>query len=405
VLREGAFVRYLLAVTVSSVGNYAGLVALSFGVLGAGGPGDLGAVLLARELPIVVLVLVGGVYADRFPRRRVLAGTDLVQAAAQATAAVLIGRSAGVATIAACAAVSGAAAAFARPAGTGMVPQLVDPQRLQQANALVGLAPRVVGIGGAALGAGLVQLVGPGWALGVDAATFVVAAGLVLTVARGARPAVRPSSPLTDVAEGWHEVRSRTWLWVMILSFGPCQVCYFPALLVLGPEIAREHLGGAPGWAALVTGGLVGGILGGLVSARLRARRPLVVACLAALGLAAELAGLASVWPLPLLVVCSAAAGAGLAVSDTMWFTTLQRMVPDRALSRVSSVDALGSILLNPLGYSVVGPVAAALGTRPAVGAAAALLAVAALLPLAVPAVRGMRAAGPVAEPVGVGAT
>ena len=391
-LGESSFTRYFIAVLISQAGSYASAIALSFAVLAASNPTALGFIFLAREIPILALLLVGGVFADRLPRRFVMAGSSFVQGASQlVAAAILIHGSPSIGALAACAAVNGATSAFGRPATLGLIPQVISEARLQQANALLGLTPQIIGIAGAALGAWLINSIGAGYALAFDSLTFVTAGALLLTVAKNAPNLKRDTSPMADLREGWHEVRSRTWLWTMILSFGAFQFAYFPALTVLGPEIALKHLGGAPAWATIITGELIGGIIGGAFSFKMKFPRPLLFANLASVPIVAQLVGFAMGWPLPALVLCAVFTGIGFAIGGTIWFTTLQRLIPRDSLSRVSSFDWFGSLALNPIGYALIGPLSALIGVRVTMGYAAALLALAILLPLAVPAVVNLR--------------
>jgi MFS family permease len=290
-----------------------------------------------------------------------------------------------------CAVVNGAASAFDRPASFGILPQIVSASRVQQANALMGLNSRLVGIVGAALGSWLVNSVGAGYALAFDSSTFLVAGVLLLTVAKDAPPLKRESSPLVDFREGWQEVRSRSWLWSLILSFGVFQLAYFPALMVLGPDIARKHLGGAAAWAAIITGELIGGIIGGLVSLKIHAKRPLLLTLFAVVPVVLQLIGFALGWPLAALIACTAFASIGFAIGGTIWSSTLQKLIPTDALSRVSSFDWLGSIALNPIGYALIGPLSAVLGERETMGYAAVLLSLSIFLPMTIPAVRALR--------------
>ena len=391
-LSEPSFARYFSAVVITQAGTYASAIALSFAVLAASTPTALGLIFVAREIPILVLLLAGGVLADRLPRRYVLAGASFVAGASQlAAAAILILGPPNILALASCAAVNGAAGAFARPASTGLLPQVISTSRLQQANALVGLAPRLVGIAGAALGSWLVTSIGAGYALAFDSLTFVLAGLLLLTLANGEAQVKRDTSLFVDLGEGWHEVRSRTWLWTLILSGAAFQFAYFPALAVLGPEIARKHLGGPSAWASIITGELIGGIIGGVIAFKIKFHRPFVVYCLAGVPMVLQLVGFALAWPLMALVISAAFTGIGFALSGTVWFTALQRLIPCESLSRVSSFDWLGSLMLNPLGFAAIGPLSARIGERTAMGYAAVLLAFASFGPLLVPAVASLR--------------
>jgi MFS family permease len=382
-LRHRRFAAYLTAVVISSSGTYAATVALSFGVLEAAGPANLALILLSREVPLVLLVLIGGVLADRVPRRLVLSVSSGVQAVSQLAAAAALAADANLGVLIVCAAVNGGAAAFSRPATVGLVPELVPAAELQSANAVLGLAPRVIAIAGAAAGAVLLEAVGAAWALVYDSATFVLAAALFLSLGRTSRAlAGERIRPVRAFTEGWAVVRRQVWIWVMILSFGMFQLAYFPALSVLGPEIARVEYGGASAWAVLLSAGLAGGMIGLGIASAIRPRRPLLTVCLVGIPNVVEIWALASGWPVALVAACAFLGGIGLALGDTLWTTTLQRRVERDKLSRVSSFDWLGSLALNPLGYAVVAPLAAGIGARATLVAAGCVLALAAILPL-----------------------
>lgn len=389
---ESSFARYFTAVVVTRAGTYASAIALSFAVLAASSPTALGLIFMAREIPILILLLAGGVFADRLPRRFVLAAASFVSGASQIVAAVmLIHGSANTLALACCAAVNGAAGAFSLPATTGMIPQIVSAPRLQQANALLGLAPNLIGIVGAALGSWLVTSIGAGYALAFDSITFIVAGVLMLTLAKAAPRVEHATSLIADLGEGWREVRSRTWLWTLILSGGTFQFAYFPALAVLGPDIARKHLGGAPAWATMLTAELIGGIIGGVIAFKIQIPRPFLLYCLTGIPMVVQFAGFASGWPLMPLLISAMLTGVSFALAGTIWFTALQRFIPSDSLSRVSSFDWLGSMVLNPIGYAIIGPLSAAIGERKTMGYAAVLIAVATFVPLTMPAVIGIR--------------
>src|SRR5215210_472019 len=180
-LREREFRLLFAGRTVSLVGSAIAPVALAFAVLDlTGSKTDLGIVLAAREIPVIVFLLVGGIWADRLPRNRVMVGSNVVSGLTQAAvAALLITGNAEIWQLAALASLNGTAGAFFFPASSGVVPQTVPAPLLQQANALLQVAMNGAMIGGAALAGFLVAGVGPGWAIAIDAGTYGLAAACV----------------------------------------------------------------------------------------------------------------------------------------------------------------------------------------------------------------------------------
>lgn len=401
VLRERSFARYLAAVTISQLGSGMATVALAFAVLDFGGATDLGIVLLAREIPIVVFLLLGGVFADRLSRRTIMVGSDLAKGVAQVgTAVLLFSGSANVWNVALLQVLFGVSGAFSRPAMVGMVKDSVSDEHLQEANALLHLASSVLQIAGPALGALIVAAGTPATAISVDAATFFISAALISSMrlaplARGAAKSI-----LGDLHDGWKEFTSRPWAVAMVASFGLFQLSYFPALLVLGPLIAKEQLGGPAAWGLILAVESAGAVIGGLFALRLRFTRILVASELFVLPAGLLLATLAFPLPLPVIAGMALVTGIGFAIGDTLWITALQRNVPEHALSRISSFDWLGSVALNPLGYALIGPIAAAVGAPEALAVAAALNMATCVGVVLLPTVRAVRA-GP-AEPAEV---
>jgi MFS family permease len=364
VLHERSFARYLAAVTVSQLGNGMAMVALAFAVLGFGTATDLGIVLLAREIPIVALLLLGGVFADRLPRRAILVGTDLIKGTAQVVTAILLFTgTANVWNVALLQGVFGISAAFSRPATTGLVRETVSDARLQEANAMLGLSSSVLSIVGPAVGALIVATGSPAWAIAIDSITFFVSAALTASMRLTAMVRIASASILGDLRGGWREFVARPWAVAMVASFGLFQLTYFPALLVLGPLVAKQQLGGAGAWGVLLAVESFGAVLGGMLGLRLRFSRPLVASNLMVLPSGVLLAALAIPLPLVGLAMISFAVGMGFSLGNTLWMTSLQRNVPEHALSRISSFDWLGSVALNPIGYALIGPIAAAIGT------------------------------------------
>ncbi len=400
-LRERRFRLLFASRTVSVVGGTMADVALAFAVLDIGRPRDLGFVILAREIPIVVLLLAGGVWSDRLPRHLVLVSTDGVRGVAQAvTAALLVTGSASVLSVALLQTLYGSAAAFARPAYQGLVPQVVKSDDLQQANALVGLSNSTVSIAGPAIGAAIVATSQPGWALAADALTFAVSAVLLIRIDLPRTLRATGRSILADFRDGWNEFVSRSWLVAIIIAFGLFQLTYFPALLVLGPYVAKHDLGGAGAWGTILSLEAAGALAGGFLALRVRFSRPLIATMLLVLpaGIVLVLLGLSA--PLWLIAGTAFVSGALFALDGAVWFSTLQEKIPEHAISRVSSFDWFGSVALNPIGYALIGPLSEAIGVGNALVLAGALNLATSLLPLLAPAVRNLRA-GPEPAPEG----
>jgi MFS family permease len=379
----------------SSFGDRLAPIALAFAVLDlTGSVSDLGYVLAAETVPMLLLVAFAGVWADRLPRQLVMLASDVVRMAAQgATAVLLLTHQAHLWQLLVLQATYGGASAFFSPAMVGLVPATVGAGRLQQANSLMSLSRSTVGIVGPAAGGALVALVSPGAALAIDAGTFAVSA-LSLGLLRLARlERERPREPvLTELREGWHEIRSRSWLLTMIVYFGFFNVAAFPAFFVLGPYIAKHSLGGASAWATILTAGAIGSVAGGLLSLRARPRRPLLSseAPLVLVPVAAVLLAFHE----PTLAIAAAwlAGAAALARGDAIWHTVVQQRIPEHAISRVSAIDWTGSLVMNPIGFAVVGPLAAGIGIRTTLIASAALTLAATIACMSVPSVRSLEA-------------
>jgi len=374
-LGERPFRLLFLGRTTSFVGNAFANVALAFAVLElTGSKADLGYVLAARSVPQVVFLLVGGIWADRLPRHRVMVVSNLVSGLSQgAIAALLLLGHAQIWQLMVLGAVNGMSSAFFFPAAAGIVPQTVPRAMLQNANALLRLGQNASWIGGAALGGLIVAATNPGIGLAVDAASFFLAALLVglIQIPPGLR--MEAANFFAELTEGWQEFISRPWLWAIVLQFGFVNAVELGAEGVLGPAIAKEHFGGAAGWGLILTAQSLGLVAGGLILLRFRPHRILLAATLGFLLTIPFLLALAVPLPLAGVVAAAAIAGIGAETFGILWDTAMQQEIPEEKLSRVYSYDALGSFVLIPLGLATAGPVAEAIGTRPTILGAAAI--------------------------------
>jgi MFS family permease len=381
-LRGRNFRRLYIGQSVSVFGDGLTPVAITFAVLGlTGSATDLGLVLAAQSLPLAALSLAGGVWGDRLRREWVMMISDVIRAAAQGLVALLLlSHSAHIWQLALLFAIYGAAEAFFRPAAGALIPQIVQADQLQEANALMGISENFGWMVGPGVAGILVAFIGPGGAIAIDAATFVVSAGF-LAILR-APPLERTRQPETFVHElrdGWREVWSRTWLWTMMLRTGLVLFIVIAPFQVLGPLALRQHGHGAEAWG-LITGLFSAGmLLGGALALRYKPRRPMVTVCYTGLTalLAPFVVGMGG--GVEALAVAMVLRGVAIGVLVTIWNTTLQREIPDEALARVTAWDWMTSLALWPIGLAIAGPVAEAVGVTNAcwlsffVGAAGAI--------------------------------
>jgi MFS family permease len=376
-------------------------VALAFAVLSISHSStSLGAVLAAFTVSRVALTLVGGVYADRLPRRAVMLVCDGVRAIVEAFIATMLLTGQMTLTLFIVAmAIFGAASAFFLPASTGLVPQTVSPGRLQEANALLGVSRTVANVFGPAVSGVLVALFGAGWVFALDAASFVASAYFLLQLQLPAHERPPQSHFLTDLAKGLHEVRTRTWVWTSMVAFSVTNLC-FGAFMVLGPLIAREDLGGARAWGMISTGGALGAVGGGMIALRLRPGRPLFAGFAAWVLCALPLLAVAPPLPAIGIALAYAVGMAGISFGQALWETTLQTRIPREVLSRVSSYDWLVSLGFMPIGFLLFGPLAEEVGVTTTLIAAAGVMAATNLVVAFVPAVREMAAVRPSPPPV-----
>jgi predicted MFS family arabinose efflux permease len=306
-------------------------------------------------------------------------------------------------------AINGAAFAMFYPADTAVVPLTVPESKLQEANALVRLGTNSTMILGAALAGGLVAAVNPGWTVAIDAATFLVAAGLMVQM-RGIKAAAEAgTSFLADLRAGWTEFTAHRWLWTVVVQFTVMLVGFFGAFMVLGPIVAERDFSGASSWAAVLAGQSAGLMAGGFIALRWRPARPILAGTLSVFVNALPIAALAMRLPLPVIVSAALVNGIAMELFGVFWYTALHEHVAPEALSRVSAYDALGSVALSPVGLVLAGPLAERIGVDATLWLGVALIVVPTALVLLVPEVRTLQRrgfdeapvlAGPLGSPV-----
>jgi MFS family permease len=390
-LRHRAYRLVWLARATSSFGDRLIFIAFAFAVLHVGGSAsELGLILGAGTLVRVVLLLVGGVWADRLPRQLVMLTTDGVRGAVEAVLAfLLITGHATLWQLTAGFMLHNAAASFFGPASDGLVPQLVPKDELQPANALLDLTQNVPAIFGPVLSGVLIAAFGTGWVFALDAATFAASAACLALVRLPPREPREQEPFLRELAAGWNAVRSLAWYWRNLITHALWNFA-FPFFQVLGPIVAIRHLGGAGSWGFISGASGLGYVLGSVLVLRWKPRRPLVVGNLGLVLGAPPLLLLAiptGTWPIAIALFVSSF---GLAMLNTLWSSVVQARVPEDVLSRVSSWDWLISLVINPAGLALAGPIALLVGIPTTLVIGAALIAIPNLLVCFVPSVRGV---------------
>jgi len=395
VLRRPQFRRGFLATTVSSLGNNIATVAVAFAVLAIGRSAvELGIVLAARLVPIAVLSLVAGAWADRLPRRSVMVASDVVRLATQGGfALVLLLPDPSLPAILALQFVNGAASAFFQPAAAGLVQEIVPPEERQSAWALLSASNNISSIIGPGIGAALIALAGNAWALGVDALSFGLSALFLIGVIVPPRTLDERRGILREIGEGVREVTRRRWVGIEILSFSLFQFFALAAYNVLGPLVAERRYDGATTWALIAGLSGVGAVAGDLLALRIRPVRPVMISNLVMIASLPLLVGLAVGAPLEVLLVAGVLWGFALSLADTLWLTTLQGHVPPNLMARVSSLDWMGSLALRPIGVAILPLAAAGIGTPIVLAAVAVITLVTTVAPGLLPVVMRVRSA------------
>jgi MFS family permease len=356
--------------TVSLFGDGLFLLALAWQTYElSNSPSALATVGLAWTVPMVALLLLGGVISDRFDRRRVLIAADLIRGAAVATIGVLsLLGSLELWHLYVLVAAFGAGDALFPPAFGAIVPDLVPGDLLVQANSVDALMrPLMAQLVGPAAGGLIVGAAGTGTAFLADAGTFAVSVTAI--VAMHPRPgagAGRGAGMLADVREGLRFVRSQVWLWGTLLSAALFLLVWMGPFEVLLPYVVKNEVGGSArdlGFVLAAAGG--GAVLTSLVVAQRRLPRRVITVMYVwfALWVSGPIVyGLASeIWQ---MMAWAAVTGAGAAAGGVIWITLQQRHVPADLLGRVTSLDWLVSTSLVPISFALTAPVAHALGAR-----------------------------------------
>ena len=400
-LGERNFRRFYAGYVTSLLGSSMSTVAIAWAVLDSGGSATgLGLVFAANVVPQVLLLPLAGVSADRVGRRRVMLAADLLRCGAQAATAVALfaGRPA-LWLFVLLAWLGGTGTAFFTPALNALTVEIASSDQLGNANALYSLAGSATRIAGPALGGILVALAGSAVVVAADAASFAVSV-LALSLLRlpGTAPdgagAPGPAARRTlrgDMAEGWADLRSRTWLCAVAVQFAFFNLITWAPWMLLGPVIGRAYLGGAAVWGAIIAVQGAGAIAAGLLCIGRRPSRPMVVATVGTFCYALPDIPMALHAAAPWVAAAACCCGTGSALFGTFFGTAMQQQVPPDRLARVSSLTLFPAYGIGVIGYAIDGPLAAALGTGVVFGIGAVYGLLSSAVVLALPDVRAVR--------------
>jgi MFS family permease len=379
---------------ISNVGNGVSPIALAYGVLNlphATGR-DLSIVMAARFVPLLAFMLFGGVIADRFQRNRLVGGSDMIGSFLAATSAIsLIAGFSSTWLLALMGGLFGILNAIWWPAMSGVLPEILPKEKLQEGNAVIGLMTNIGYIIGTLAGGILVSTVGAGWGLLADATSFFIAGVIVWNLPLIGKIKEKSPGIFHDLVVGWREFISRSWVITMVIAFALINMAFESMLSVLGPLNFSDPVSGPRQWSYNLAGLSVGMLLGGIWALKIKIGKPLFLAMvLVAISAIWDFA-LALNFSLPISVLAAVFSGLSVEIFLVTWNTSLQSHVPEESYSRVSSYDTLGSYGIAPLGIVAAGPLAMHFGVDTILFATGAITLVAATVSLLVPSVRNLR--------------
>jgi MFS family permease len=386
--------RLFIARFISNYGNGLGPIAIAFGVLALpnGSANLLGIALGSTAVCFLLMAPFGGVIADKYGRARMVGLTDMLAglvlfiqvyffAIGDVPLLVLI-------------LVNGAFGLLWGvfwPAFAGVLPSVLPEEALQKGNAINSLVANAGIILGAASAGFLVSGFGAATALAIDAISFFVSGVMIFTFRHVTpRAEVTENTVFDDLKHGWQVFRSFRWIVVIVVSFSFIVMCWAAAESVLGPLIALEHFNGPKSWSLVITAESAGLIVGALIALKIKPKYPMRFLMLSSFTITFYIWTMAKPQSLALIAFGAFLFGITLDLWGTLWSTALQRKVPRDSLSRVSSFDAMGSMIFKPVGLAIAAPLSVLFGIDNFLLILAGITAVAILLPLFDPTVRNM---------------
>jgi MFS family permease len=386
--------RLFIARFISNFGNGMGPIALAFGILALpNGSGNmLGFVLGTTTVVFLLMAPFGGVIADKYGRARMVGLTDMAAGAVLFIQVFYFAKGdVPLAILLITNGFFGLMWGIFWPAFSGLMPAVLPEEGLQKGNALNAFMTNAGVISGAAVAGILIDLFGVAFTLAIDAASFFISGFMVFTF-RHLTPRAQQTenTMLDDLLHGWKVFLSFRWIVIIVGAFSFIVLCWAAAENVLGPLIALEHFNGAKSWSFVISAESAGLIFGSLIAIKVKPKYPMRFLMISSFTITFYIWSLAK--PQSLLIIAFGAFLFGITLDlwGTLWSTAVQRQVPRDSLSRVSAFDAMGSMMLRPVGLAIAAPLSTLVGIENFLQILAAITVVAIVVPLLDPQVRNM---------------
>jgi len=363
--------RFYFARFISNFGNGMSPIALAFGILNLpeGDANMLGLVLGSTTVAMLIMSPFGGVLADKFGRVKAVAFADLVASAGLFVQVAFFATGDVPLIVLLLVNINfGLMWGIFWPAMSGVLPALVPDEHLQGTNSVNNFFSNGAIILGAAVGGIIVAGWGATWALAIDAATFTIG-GIVLLTFRHVSPArgKTENTMIDDLVHGWKIFISFRWIVIGVFGFSFIVLAWAAGENILGPLIALKEFNGAKSWSLVLSFEGIGLLIGSVIGLKIKLKYPLRFLLIISFSISLYM------W--------------SMAKPQSIWF------IPREALSRVSSFDAMGTMLLRPVGLAIAGPLSLAIGISETLHFFAIFTAVLIIAMLATPAMRNMQIA------------
>ncbi|WP_405711720.1 MULTISPECIES: MFS transporter [unclassified Streptomyces] len=391
--RDANVLRWLGAYTASMIGDSIYYMALAWAAARTGDPTQTGLVLAAGSIPRAVLMLGGGVLADRIGPRRVVIGSDAVRClVVLGLAGALLLTSPTLWLLIAVALVFGVVDALFLPAVGALPPRITAAGELARVQGLRGLAIRTASVVGAPIGGVAVALGGPTLAFAAAGVLFAMSLPLLLSLRIRPLPeesAERSGTAWHDLVDGLRHIRRHSLLGPLMLVVAVSELGFAGPLNLGLVLLARERGWGASGMGWIIAAfGIGAGVSALLLAVRGRVPRAGLVMCLTVLVGSVAIGAMAHVPSVALAAVAAVCVGLFAGLGGALCGALIQTVTEPAYLGRVTSVSTLFTHAIAPLSYPVTGAAVAIWGTGPVFVASAAVCACGAVTGLAIAGLR-----------------